>query len=173
MSYNHSTNSVTGQRTVVSIGDLAVSENAESKISTFGVGMSLAIVLYDSKKKIGGIAHVMLPDSTLSPEKSGKKPGMFVDTAIPALLKEIENKGGALSNIKVLLAGSAETMTQNDAFKIGKKNVSAAIAILTKSELSDITEDLGGKDNRTLHLTLNSGDVEIKTAIENKTLTLK
>ena len=50
---------------------------------TLGLGSCVGVALHDSINKIGGLAHVMLPDSSLS-NKEYFNPGKFANTAIDA-----------------------------------------------------------------------------------------
>ena len=63
----------------------------DETFSVIGLGSCVAIVLYDKASRIGGLAHVLLPDPSLSttPEKTMK----FATTAIPQLLSEMEELG--------------------------------------------------------------------------------
>ena len=61
--------SVFAQRIVVGVGDMAVSNNTNMTISTYALGSCVGIVAFDPFVNVGGILHIMLPDSTLSPEK--------------------------------------------------------------------------------------------------------
>ena len=50
---------------VVNIADMRISNNPEDVLVTYSLGSCVAIVLYDPYKKIGGMIHVMLPDSSI------------------------------------------------------------------------------------------------------------
>ena len=47
----------------VGMADLKSGKNPDSIIS-YGLGSCVGIALYDSQAKVGGLAHIMLPDST-------------------------------------------------------------------------------------------------------------
>jgi chemotaxis receptor (MCP) glutamine deamidase CheD len=57
---------------IIGIGGLDVSKNNAS-IVTLGLGSCIGIALYDSVVKIGGLSHVMLPDSSRSRLKIDRK----------------------------------------------------------------------------------------------------
>ena len=63
------------QRVVVGVGDMAVSNNPQMVLSTYALGSCVGIVAYDSVMKVGGLLHILLPDSTLSPQKAAAQPG--------------------------------------------------------------------------------------------------
>ena len=62
--------SLFAQRLVVGVGDMIVSNNAASTLSTYALGSCVAIAAYDPVVKAGGLLHIMLPDSTISPAKA-------------------------------------------------------------------------------------------------------
>jgi chemotaxis protein CheD len=52
---------------------------------TYSLGSCLGITIYDPVKKIGGLLHIMLPDSKIDAAKADQPPYMFVDTGVPRL----------------------------------------------------------------------------------------
>lgn len=167
-----SSSSVIPQRVVVSVADVALAQGEDSIISTFSLGTCIGVVLYDPKNLVGGLLHFMLPDSTLSPEKASKRPAMFADTGVEALIQLFKGAGGDSNNAKVLIAGGATIVSSCSHFKIGEKNVEAVCKLLKKARLSIQIEDVGGVNNRTIHFTLRTGEVLIKTPHGTKTLSL-
>src|SRR5262245_51470130 len=63
---------------VVGVADMVVSNDAGSEIVTYSLGSCLGITVYDPAKKVGGLLHLMLPDSSIDSEKAVKAPFMFV-----------------------------------------------------------------------------------------------
>ncbi|HRE80406.1 MAG TPA: chemotaxis protein CheD, partial [Opitutaceae bacterium] len=62
------------QRVVIGVGDLAVSNNPQVTLSTYALGSCVGVIAFDPITRAGGILHIMLPDSLISPEKSAKQP---------------------------------------------------------------------------------------------------
>ena len=75
--------------------------------------------------------------------------------------------------IKIILAGGASVLSQSDVFKIGERNAIAIKKILAEEGIGTIAEELGGLNNRTLHLQLKTGSVEIKFPTGTKEIELK
>lgn len=150
-----------------------VVSDKDAKITTFGVGTCLAVVIYDPSIPIGGMMHIILPDSSLNPQKALKKPAIFADTAVPKVISEIRNLGGDIDKSHVLLTGGAQMMTDAHAFKISEQTIAITKKLLEASGIKHFTEDLGGKENRTLHFEIATGEVEIKTSLATKKISLK
>ena len=70
----------------VAIGRWAVA--AEPAAIRTLLGSCVGVVLYDRVARLGGVAHIVLPDSRGATEH----PGRFADTAIPALIADIDRR---------------------------------------------------------------------------------
>ena len=70
----------------VAIGQWAVA-GAPVKIRTL-LGSCVGVILHDRVARLGALAHIVLPDS----RGSADHPGKFADTAIPAMIAEIERQ---------------------------------------------------------------------------------
>ena len=69
----------------VGMADLNVCVSPDS-ITTLGLGSCVGIALRDPVTKIGGLAHVMLPDSTII--RNNTNIPKFADTGIEELVKQ-------------------------------------------------------------------------------------
>ena len=58
---------------------MKISTNADDTLITYALGSCLGITVWDPVTKVGGMLHVMLPTSTVSPEKAQKNPCTFVE----------------------------------------------------------------------------------------------
>lgn len=160
------------QRVVVGVGDMSVSNNPNITLSTYALGSCVAMVAYDAVSKAGGLLHVMLPESKLSPEKAAAKPAMFVDTGLPLLLKALGGVRADLMRVKIFLAGGATIMCTNDLFKIGERNAAAMHRHLGQYGLQVRHSSLGGTINRTVHLNIGTGEITLKTPVGSETASL-
>lgn len=132
---------------------------------TLGLGSCVGVVLYDRMNKIGGLAHIMLPDSTLSSNKNFN-PGKFADTAIDALIEDMLKLGINRSNLVSKIAGGAQMFkikSENNIMQIGKRNVEAVRAKLNQLNIKLIAEDVEGNYGRTIEFFCETGELTIKT----------
>ena len=155
------------RRVIVGVGDMAVSDDSSTTFSAYALGSCVGVVAYDAERKIGGILHVMLPDSAIYQEKALVQPSIFADTGVDRFLAELRELGADTTQLRIVLAGGASTMSSNDAFKIGEKNVIAVRAKLEASGLSPVAEELGGFTNRSLHFDLNRGRLQVGLPDQN------
>ncbi len=134
-------------------------------IRTSGLGSCVGVVLYDDSTSISGMAHVMLPSSSLG-KQVNLNVAKYADTAIPALLTMLEKKGAKLYSIKAKLAGGAQMFafsTSNDMMRIGPRNVEAIKEKLKELRIPIVAEDVGGKSGRTIEFNPESKMLNIRT----------
>ncbi|MGB0347293.1 MAG: chemotaxis protein CheD [Balneolaceae bacterium] len=148
---------------VVGVSDLKVSNNVNDSIITHALGSCLGITAYDSRAKVGGMVHVMLPLSKSDLQKAQQRPAMYVDTGFALLLKEIFALGAQKNNLEINVAGGA-SMKQNageDYFKIGQRNFTTFRKLLWKNGFMIANQEVGGSISRTMVLDMHSGLVTI------------
>jgi len=150
-------------RLIVGIGELAVSADPRLILSTYALGACLGVIAYDPQRKVGGIIHVMLPDSTVSPDKAVKQPAMFADTGLPLFFRELAKHHVDRTRLRLLIAGGAGVIQGTDPIKIGTRNLAGSLAYLKAHGWSISHQETGGSINRTVHLDLATGVVELKT----------
>lgn len=147
----------------VGIADLNIAFSP-GKIITVGLGSCVGIAIYDSQNKIGGLAHIMLPDSAQFSKVTN--PHKFADLSIPILIKKLEQNGGVLRNMKAKIAGGASMFNFSDKkmnMDIGGRNSVAVKAALNEFKIPILGEDIGGNKGRTMIFDTSNGVVQIRT----------
>jgi chemotaxis protein CheD len=133
-------------------------------IYTIGLGSCVAIVLYDSVAKIGGMAHVMLPDETMARDRS--KPGKFAGSAVSVLIGDMTRLGAVRNRIRARLVGGASmfaSLLASGGMNIGPRNVEAIRAALRAARIPIDAEDVGSDYGRSVYLTLADGTLEVRS----------
>jgi chemotaxis protein CheD len=148
---------------VVGVADMVVSNDSSAEIVTYSLGSCLGVTVYDAVKKIGGLLHLMLPDSKIDSAKAMSAPFMFVDTGLPRLFHAAYNLGADRSRLMVKVAGGAQLLDQQGIFNIGARNFTALTKLLEQNGLKAHATDTGGLSSRTLRLDLTNGNVSIRT----------
>jgi len=164
--------SLFAQRVVIGVGDVAASNSTSVTLSTYALGSCVAVVAYDAAAHAGAILHLMLPESSIAPEKAANQPAMFADTGFPALLGKLTGLRADPRRLKLFLAGGASVLQGNDPFKIGARNIDAVKQHVLRWNLCVIAAGLGGVVNRTVHLDIASGNVTLKLPNAVETLSL-
>jgi chemotaxis protein CheD len=154
----------------VDISDLQVSNGPESVLVTYALGSCIALILYDPKRKTGGMIHYMLPQSKTDPEKAKSTPGMFADTGIPLLFDKMAALGSLPTDLIAKVAGGGKFFASTSTLDIGKRNYTIVRKMLWKKNIMIQAEDVGGKKSRTTRLFLSSGKVTVSSGGEEKEL---
>jgi chemotaxis protein CheD len=147
---------------VVGVADMVVSNDSSAEIVTYSLGSCLGVTIYDPVKKIGGLLHLMLPDSKIDAAKAASMPYMFVDTGLPRLFHATYNLGADRSRLAVKVAGGAQLLDQQGIFNIGLRNMAALENLIAQNGLKIHVADTGGLSSRTMRLDLTNGNVSIK-----------
>ncbi|WP_133130493.1 chemotaxis protein CheD [Legionella yabuuchiae] len=153
----------------INIADLQVAKCPDELIC-IGLGSCIGLVLYDSRNKVGGVAHIMLPNSRNV--QTITHPGKFANTALPELLKKMRAKGAKQEQINALIFGGANMFPARDQrYTIGKLNVEAVLHELKSAGIPVLARDIGGHSGRSIYFNICSGQVlmkKLKESIEKK-----
>ena len=145
----------------VGMADLKVCK-APDALTTLGLGSCVGIALWDTASGLGGLAHIMLPDSTKI--KNNSNIFKFADSAIDEMIRLMVSKGASRARIKAKIAGGASMFafqSQNEAMQVGKMNVDAVKEKLQKEGIPLIAEDTGGSRGRTIVFHPQTGKIAI------------
>ena len=146
----------------VGMADLKTGK-APNTITTLGLGSCIGIALWDSTTKIGGLAHIMLPDSIRI--RNNSNVAKFADTGITELVRQMEKMGVSRRHMVAKIAGGArmfEVSGKTSVGNIGEKNALASKAKLRELGIRLVAEDTGLNYGRTVELDCNNGDYIIK-----------
>ena len=148
----------------VGISDQNVA-HAPDILVTFALGSCVGICLYDPRIKLGGLSHILLPDSTA--QKPVTAPFRFADSAIPLLLRKMEAMGANRRFIKAKIAGGAQmfaSVGKPAISDVGQRNVLAVRQTLVKLGIPIIADDTGKNFGRTLYFNTEDGTMRIQSA---------
>lgn len=146
----------------VGIADYKIARTP-GRLITLGLGSCVGVSLYDPVVKIGGLLHVMLPDSTQF--NSAARPAKFADLGIPLLVRELQKAGAADKRLQAKLVGGAQMFSGLDgmtALNIGQRNVEKSRSVLRELGIKILAEEVGGNRGRTMILDTADGRVTIR-----------
>lgn len=146
----------------VGMADLNICISPDS-ITTLGLGSCVGIAIRDPATKIGGLAHVMLPDSTQIRNNSNIP--KFADTGIAELVKRMTAKGASPGRMVAKIAGGAQMFSfqnKSEMIRIGERNVEAARRKLAQLRIPVLAADTGDSYGRTVIFYPETGDFVIK-----------
>jgi len=139
--------------------------SGEDAVTTLGLGSCVGIAIRDPGTGIGGLAHVMLPDSKEIRNNSNRP--KFADTGIEDLVSEIVKKGGNRSRLVAKIAGGAQMFAfgsnKSDMIRVGERNVLASKKKLEELKIPLLAQDTGKTYGRTVVFYPKSGDFHIRS----------
>lgn len=137
---------------------------APSTLISYGLGSCIGISLYDPQRKIGGLLHIMLPDSTQA--RTSDNPAKFADTGIPLMINDVIALGASRARLVAKIAGGAQMFAfsnATDIMRVGTRNAETCKQILKRNGIKVIAEDTGGNYGRTVSIDLSNGSYKVKT----------
>lgn len=146
----------------VGMADLNICK-APDMITTLGLGSCIGIAVYDPATKIGGLAHIMLPDSTQM--RNNSNIAKFADTGIEELVKRVTMAGANRRRLVAKIAGGAkmfEVKGGSGVGNVGERNALASKAKLSQLGIPLLAEDTGLNYGRTVELYPATGEFYIK-----------
>jgi chemotaxis protein CheD len=153
----------------VSVAEIKVSGDSEI-LASYGLGSCVAVAMYDPLKKVGGLAHVMLPESRGT--NNEETPGKFADVAVSRLVEELVQLGARRNGLRCKIVGGSQMFdlsgddqrtTGSPHTHIGARNVEGVRQELKKLRIPLVGEDTGGNYGRSVKFNTSTGEVEVKS----------
>ncbi|HIP58271.1 MAG TPA: chemotaxis protein CheD [Archaeoglobus profundus] len=142
------------QKIVVKVGEYRVVKGEEYVLISLGLGSCVCLAMYDAINKIGGLAHILLPNSN-GREESAK----YADQAVKLMVRDMKKLGA--KNIVAKIVGGSEILPILD-IKIGERNVKIVKEQLKMYNIKLIAEDVGGSVGRSVFFYIKDGRMLIK-----------
>ncbi len=134
------------QRDLVLVG-IGEHHLGKTPMSSIGLGSCVGLVIHDRDKRIGVLAHVMLP---LSQGKQ-ERPGKYADSAVEIMISELVKAGSNPYSLVAKIAGGASMFKSfSGNLNIGERNVDALRKLLKERNIAIVGEDVGGDMGRTI-----------------------
>jgi chemotaxis protein CheD len=135
-----------------------------SRVTTI-LGSCVSLCLWDSRLRVGGINHYLLPHRCDA--GSGLR---FGDIAIEQLLEEMRRLGCQAGSLRAKLFGGAAVLglaTGGD--PVGDQNVRVALDKLSRYGIPMIARTTGGRSGMLIRLWTESGDVTVRHVVVGAT----
>lgn len=148
----------------VGMADLNVAK-LSGVLKTTGLGSCVGLTLYDARAKVAGMAHVMLPSSDIAKE-GNVNIAKYADTAIPDMIRKMEQLGASVSRMEAKMAGGAQMFAftaNSDTMRIGPRNVDSCKEMLKKYKIPLKAEDTGANYGRTIEFDCSNGILLIRS----------
>lgn len=124
------------------------------------LGSCVGVALFDRRLRLGGLAHVVLPDGG---HGTDNVPGKYAATAVEALVEAIEQRGARAGGLVAKIAGGASILGRADEPQLGEANVAAVLEALEAARIEVVGRHIGGTKGRRVVLDCASGDYHVNT----------
>ena len=134
-------------------------------IRTTGLGSCVGVTIYDPVAKIAGMAHVMLPYSSIAREGTLNK-AKYADTAIVELVERMKGAGASSTRLIAKMAGGSQMFQfagSGDTLRIGPRNTEVCKQMIKELCIPLLAEDCGGSHGRTIDLDRDTGILTIRS----------
>lgn len=136
------------------------------------LGSCVSVCLWEPSRQIGGMNHFLLPHGTPG------HPLEMGSALTDELLKAFIEKGALPQSMKAVVTGGSESVY--DHYRIGQRNVEAALQTLKFYGVHQIQVASGGPFSRKLFFNVSQGELKIqkvhmdlKTSVKNELFSLK
>jgi chemotaxis protein CheD len=146
--------------TMVRMGELAVSSVPGDVLVSLGLGSCIGLALLDRRMGIGGLAHIVLPQS-----QGDATQCKFADVAVPRLIAEMQAAGARTIRLEAAVVGGASMFAVSAAsLEVGQRNDAAVRALLAGLRIPVRAEATGGSRGRTIRVDVATGTVTCREA---------
>lgn len=149
-----------GKLVVIGISDHQIAVSPDVLV-TYALGSCVGICIYDHVRHIGGLAHILLPEAV--PGTTRKDLFKYADTAVPALVCALEQRGCHRAVLKAKIAGGATMFSNYCGISIGERNIEMVRKALENVNVRIVAEDVGLDYGRTVEFYPEDGSLKVKT----------
>lgn len=147
----------------VGMADYKIGMQGDTLI-TLGLGSCIGVIIYDTAKKIAGMAHIMLPSSQEIRNNTNKM--KFADSCIELMMQDLLKRKVNKAMLKAKMAGGAQMFSvslNSDTLNVGKRNAIAVKEKLKSLDIPVVAEDILGNYGRTIRFNCTTFDLSIKS----------
>ncbi len=137
----------------VDTGEIRVSSEPVM-IRAVALGSCVAVIIYDRSKKIGGMAHIMLPGR--SPIGDIESKTKYAEDALDILFNTVKKLNSKISDLEISIVGGANVLQEGD---IPDKVIKSVLDYLKKLNIEWNGERVGGTERRSVFLDTTTGKV--------------
>jgi chemotaxis protein CheD len=149
------------ERVLVDVSEYVVASEGETLVA-YGLGASVAIALWDPTVSVGALTHTLLPRQ---PDEERGTDGKYVDSAVPAALREMIEAGAGYGDVEARIAGGADIFELEDLARgVGARNAAVAREEVERLDVPVVGEAVGGERGRTVVFDTGSGEATVETA---------
>ena len=146
------------------------------------LGSCVAACVWDTRLKIGGMNHFMLPDGGSSAEVPVDKAMRFGNFAMEELINDVLRRGGRRDSLEIKVFGGGNVLpgVGNASVSVGDRNADFVRRYLSEEGYRIAAQDLGGPHPRRIHFFPRLGKVirlflkkDVERAVVNREMSYR
>jgi chemotaxis protein CheD len=130
------------------------------------LGSCVAVTMRVPRLGLAATSHSLLPRAgSPAVDLPAAQALRYVDTAIELLLQAFTERGASAREIEVKLFGGADDLSSegaSGAFRVGMRNVAAALETLETNGLAVAAGEVGGRQGRVIDFDTETGEVVVR-----------
>ena len=142
----------------ISMGEVKVA-GAGTILRSNAIGSCIVIAAYDSRKKVGAMAHIMLPGR--APKDADSERTRYAADAIDEMINRMTRTGANQCDLEVCLVGAGNVLKKQDD-TICKDNIESTTELLGKKHIPVRAAVLGGTERKCISLDVETGSIFYK-----------
>lgn len=137
-------------------------------LAVYGIGSCVIVAMYDPKRKIGGLAHILLPVTCDLPLDTTKL-NRYADHGVKELLELLLKQGCLRNSLVAKIVGGSKMFSTTCDYEnnVGCDNIRSVKSILAKLKIELVSEDTGGSKGRSVEFDLETGELSVYLLEEN------
>ncbi len=120
------------------------------------IGSCVVIAAYDPTKKLGALAHVMLPGAV--PEGKTFQRTRYAADAIQEMISRMTHLEANKDDIEVCLVGGGNVLKKEDD-TICQENIASVVELLDEKRIKIEAKAVGGTERRSISLDVKNGTI--------------
>ncbi len=157
---------MTNYKEHIPAGNFKASRAMPTSFQAF-LGTCVGVALYDKKKRVGGLIHIILPEPVS--DSNVDFPEKYASTGLPLLINQLIDLGASCDNISATIAGGALVGPVSNIdinLDIGGRSADIALNILKTNNITIDKSETGGFFMSTLTLNMENGETSIEPTWE-------
>ncbi|MBN2255914.1 MAG: chemotaxis protein CheD [Deltaproteobacteria bacterium] len=129
---------------------------SEPTVISTVLGSSVAVCIYDRKRKTGGMNHFLFPE----PDKGIEPTAQYGNAATTELIRMMKTDGSQIKHLESQILGGGYNPDVSS-IDIGRRNIMVARRVLTRHGIRVVSEDVGGAKGRKIVFHSNINEIAI------------
>ena len=143
----------------IAVGMADAKTGKEGDVLSTILGSCIGLCLYDQRRKVGGLLHLMMASAGVHATAGDCKKFKYADTGVPELIRSIRvTYGSASSDLVAKMFGGAKVL-QGVERNIGEENAVAVKTILREYGIPVKFSKIGGEKGYRIKFALDTGKV--------------